>query len=94
MEGIILTLEARDKMYLLINEFYDNSSYGSFENFQSQELRNIVVRELNNGLFLLSITVMTDPIYTDLKEFILNQMTEPLLIREVTEDEIPNNDDF
>lgn len=87
MEGIVFTNKQKTKLYKLINQFYDNSSYDSYNNFKSVEKRNINIIPILNNLHVLSPTFLTDSTYTELKDFILSEME--LNVRTIKANELP-----
>ena len=92
MIAIVLTQQQNTDLFDLIEEYFTGTDYNSFANFKVQENRNIVTMKIKNDLFVLSPTVLTDPIYAELKDFILSktEMIEPRTIEqsELLTDEI------
>jgi len=92
MKGIVLTEIEKNGVFNLIKEYYEGTNYGSFANFTQQEKRNIVAMPLKNDLFTLSDTVLTDPIYAELKEFIISKDLCDFVVRDIQQDELKNNE--
>jgi len=90
MKAIILTDKEANNVESLIEEYFKGTHYGSFRDFTIIEKRSIVILPLKNGLNRLSVTVLSDPFYSDLKDFVLKGMNGTPLIREVNPDELPS----
>lgn len=90
MEAIILTDKQAIDVKALIEEYFKGTKYGSFNDFQIIEKRSIDILPLKNGLNRLSITVLLDSFYSDLKDFILEMTVEAPLCREVSPNELPD----
>lgn len=69
MQAIKLTEEKRDKMLMLIGYFYEDSEYGSYENFKKETNSNITL-VANGDDFLLSQSVLGDVKYNPLVAFL------------------------
>ena len=70
MQAIKLTEEKRDKVLLLIDYFYEDSKYGSYDNFKHETNSDIVLVSSDDDNFILSCTVLEDPIYDELITFL------------------------
>ncbi len=88
MVGIVLTHQQNADLFDLIEEHFSGTDYKSFVNFIEQEKRNIVTRPIKNNLFVLSPTVLNDPIYTDLKAFILGRVNYEVETRVIESSEL------
>jgi hypothetical protein len=88
MEAIVLTSKQNTEVFKLIKEFFGASVYGSFENFQIQEERNISSIEIENSLFIMSVDIINDPKYLELRNYIFSKVDFELLIRLIDESEM------
>lgn len=88
MDAIVLTEEENEGLFYLIEEYFSATPYLSFDNFKLIEGRSISTVNLNDNMFALSPTVLTDPIYTDLKNYILEKDMCEFIVRDMHEHEI------
>lgn len=83
MKAIKLTKEKTDKMLTLIDYFYEDSQYGSYDNFK-KETNSSIVLIANDDDFLLSESVLEDSKYAELIAFLKAGMGSEFKPVEVT----------
>jgi hypothetical protein len=74
MKAIKLTEEKRDKVLLLIDYFYEDGEYGSYDNFKKETNSNIDFPLSEDGYFLLSESAIKDHKYGGLITFLMSGM--------------------
>ena len=87
MKAIVLTTKEKTQLFELINEFYSESKYGSWDAFKATEKRDIVLMPILNDLHILSSSVLNDKGYKELIAYILNSMK--LDVRFIDPSELP-----
>lgn len=86
MRGIVVTESEKNQIEGIIDAYFNESVYGSFDNFKIAENRNIVFVPIKNDNYVLSPTVLNDDIYKDLFHVVSELVT--LNEREIEHDEL------
>lgn len=92
MNCIVLTSEQKAGFEQLRTVFYQNSHYGSYENFKEATGKNIDAIEIQNELYILPAKLLSEESWVLFSKFVFDQLTTEIVIREVPESEFKESD--